>query len=86
MWSLVPAMFWTPYFALHGFAVSVACLAVVAALAPRLGVSRRLVGLVLAPWGAAIALYVAIGATSSFSDVPDRPLTDFYEQMSGESE
>jgi hypothetical protein len=78
--SLVPATFWTPYYTLHAFAVGAACLVVVGALGPRIGFSRKLLGLALAPWAAAVAVYVAIGVVTSFADSPDRPLTDFYEQ------
>jgi hypothetical protein len=78
--SLVPAIFWTPYFALHASAMGVACMVVLAALATRLGVSRRMLALVTVPWAAAFVVYIAIGLGSSFSDAPDRPLSDFYEQ------
>jgi hypothetical protein len=78
--SLVPAIFWTPYFALHASVVGVACFAVIAALGTRLGVTLRMLGLATVPWAAAYVVYLAIGVGSSFSDAPDRPLTDFYEQ------
>jgi hypothetical protein len=78
--SLLPAMFWTPYFALHGFAVCFACLLVVTVLGPRIDFPRRLAGLVVAPWIGAVVLYVGVGLLSSFSDSPDRPLSDFYDQ------
>ncbi len=78
--SLVPAMFWTPYYALHVSAVGAACIVVVDALAPRIGLERRLLLLAAGPWAVAAGLALAIGAATSFSDAPDRPLADFYEQ------
>lgn len=78
--SLVPAMFWTPYYTLHVFVVGTACLAVVALLSSRIGLTRRLMALVIAPWATAVVAYVGIGVLTSFSDAPDRPLTDFYQQ------
>ncbi len=78
--SILPAMFWTPYFALHVFAIGVACLIVVAAIAPRVELPRRWLGLVAAPWALGAAVALAVGVATSFSDSPDRPLSDFYEQ------
>jgi hypothetical protein len=78
--SLVPATFWTPYFALHAFTVAMACLLVVAALGPRIGLDRRLLAFVLLPWLGAFSVYLLIGLSTSFSDVPDRAASDFYEQ------
>jgi hypothetical protein len=78
--SLIPATFWTPYFTLHAFTVAGACLLVLLALAPRLGIRWGLFGLTLLPWAGAAAAYVLIGAATSFADVPDRPISEFYDQ------
>jgi hypothetical protein len=78
--SIVPAMFWTPYYTLHVLAVGGACLSVLVVLGPRIGFTRRMLTLVAAPCGLALALYVGVGVLTSFSDAPDRPVTDFYQQ------
>jgi hypothetical protein len=78
--SIVPATFWTPYYTLHVYAVAGACLLVAAALAPRLGIRWGLLGLTVLPWLLAAGAYVSIGAATSFSDVPDRPISEFYDQ------
>lgn len=80
--AYLPALFWTPYFALHAFVVSVACLAVVLFVrgeGPRRWKARS-TPLVVAPWLAGVTAYVGIGVASGFADVPARPLEDAYTQ------
>jgi hypothetical protein len=78
--SLVPAIFWTPYYTLHVSVIAGGCIVVLFAIAPRIDLARKSLGLVLLPWVAALIAYVGIGAATSFSDAPDRPLSDFYQQ------
>ncbi len=78
--SLVPSIFWTPYYALHVSVLATACCIVLFLIGPRIDFQRKLLGLVAVPWVAALVVYVGIGVATSFSDAPDRPLSDFYEQ------
>jgi hypothetical protein len=78
--TLLPAVFWTPYFALHAGVISVSCMIALAVLAPRVGVRRGLLGQVLLVWLPIAAVYVAIGLATSFHDVPSRAAADAYSQ------
>jgi hypothetical protein len=78
--SLVPSIFWTPYYALHVSVLATACCIVLFLVAPQIELRRRRLALVAVPWVSALVVYVGIGVVTSFSDAPDRPLSDFYEQ------
>lgn len=79
--SAAPAIFWTPYFALHVTVVGAACLLVFLAVGDAPAARRlKLAGLSIAPWLATVAVYVAIGLATKFSDVPARQTQDFFEQ------
>ena len=84
--SYLPAMWLTPYYTLHGFVVSVACLIVFVAVRCQPGAPARarlrLVPLVLAPWVVAGVAYVAIGVLTAFKGAPPRPIQDAYDQAS----
>ncbi len=81
--TYVPAMWLTPYYALHGFVVSVACLAAFVAVRSQPGAefrSRlRLVPFVVVPWIVSTVVYVAIGVVTKFNGVPSRSLQDAYD-------
>ena len=78
--AVVPAIFFTPYFALHASVIAFACCVVLLLVAGSIGLRRKLLGYALVPWFSALAVYLAIGVASSFEDAPDRPLSDFYDQ------
>ena len=78
--AMLPAAFWTPYFAIHAGVISVACLGVLLVVAPRVGLARRLLALTALPWAAGAVAYVAIGFATSFADVPTRDAGDAYQQ------
>lgn len=80
----LPAIFWTPYFALHVGVVTLACAAVVAIreiLLPDAGVKRlvQFAPAVLIPL-LGLAAYLLIAVLSQFSGVPARPLQDAFQE------
>lgn len=81
--SIIPGVFWTPYFMFHVFLIALTCIAIYAIMFFRQRHSlpyKRLAflaGAIVIVAGA----YVAIGHSSSSSTViPDRPLSDAYDQ------
>jgi hypothetical protein len=84
--AYLPAMWLTPYYALHAFVVSVTCLVVFLAMRSRASLSFRqrlsLTPLVVAPWLVSTAAYVGIGVLTAFKGVPPRPIQDAYDQAS----
>ena len=80
--SVLPAFFWTPYYALHVLVVAGACLATLATM----WIKRRelhklkLFAPILALWLVLLLVFWLIGLATSFTDVPHRSSTDAYEQ------
>lgn len=80
--SIIPGVFWTPYFMLHVFLIALACFIVYLSLYYKhhrtLPYKQCLVliGVVAVTAGT----YVAVGHSSSASVVPSRPISDAYEQ------
>jgi hypothetical protein len=81
--SIIPGVFWTPYFMFHVFLVTLTCVAVYAIMTFRKQHTLPykhlafLAGAIIVVAGA----YVAIGHSSSSSTViPDRPISDAYDQ------
>ncbi|TAN34318.1 hypothetical protein EPN29_02840 [bacterium] len=80
----LPAMFWTPYFALHALLVAFACGVVLAASTIMLRDvgGRRLLQFapaVIIP-ACGLAVYVLIGALSHFGGVPTRSVEDAFQE------
>jgi hypothetical protein len=81
--SIVPAIFWTPYFAFHIFLIGLSGLLVASwYIARQLGMKKTLLmaGSIGAAWIAIYAAYYAIGITGSPDAVPVRSSADFYDQ------
>jgi hypothetical protein len=82
--SPLPAMFWTPYYALHVSVVAFACAVVVGVRAVALhqvsgSLLKRFAPAAAIPI-AGIALYVLIGALSHFGGAPARSVADAYQE------
>ena len=81
--SIVPAVFWTPYFAYHIFLVGMSSLLVASWYIRRqIGTKKTLLmmGSIVGVWIAAYGAYYAIGITGSPDAVPARALNDAYDQ------
>ncbi len=81
--SVLPAVFWTPYFTLHVLVEALACgLVALAVLAHTRGwgVALGRVALTAVPVVAGLVAYVGIGVANGFADVPTRESSDLYTQ------
>jgi len=84
--AYLPALYWTPYYGEHAGVVAFSSLVVFLFVRAHedasLGRRLQLAGLVVAPWVLGLGAYVAIGASSGFTGVPDPPESDHYVQSS----
>lgn len=81
--SVVPAIFWTPYFAFHIALVGSSCLVVAAiVLSQRIGYKKTLlpIGIIAGSWIAIYGSYYLLGLTGSANDIPVRAASDAYQQ------
>lgn len=83
--SVLPALFWTPYFGLHALVLAAAAFLVVAIIAVRSqkkSIKKYLLrfGMIAAVWLVGLASYVLIGITSPSTEVPVRTALETYEQ------
>lgn len=81
--SIVPALFWTPYFALHALLVAGSCLLVTGLLLKRQYPFRALLGcfgIVAGIWLLLLGSYWYIGTHSPSTVIPARTTQDAYEQ------
>ena len=81
--SIVPAIFWTPYYAFHIFLVGVSGLLVACwYIMKKSGTKKTLLmaGSIVAVWIAIYATYYAIGTTGTSDAAPVRTLQDAYDQ------
>jgi len=82
--SILPAMFWTPYYALHALVIGTSCLLVliIREIWLRRATWRSLILLllVLCPWLTGLGMYWFLGSLTSFAEVPARTLAEAYEQ------
>jgi hypothetical protein len=81
--SIVPAVFWTPYYMFHVLVVGSTCLGVAAYYLRRLQGWRTaaLVGAVTGTfWILVLAIYRYVGLHSPSTLIPDRKISDFYEE------
>lgn len=81
--SIMPAIFWTPYYAFHIFLVGITCLTIAFIYLYKLAKLRPLVlsfGLIFGTWVVAYCLYYLIGTTASADDIPTRTIDEAYQQ------
>lgn len=81
--SIVPAVFWTPYYALHVLVVGGACLTVAGYWLWRSNGWKHALAVmaaIAATWLTTILIYRRIGLSGLGTKAPDRPLSDLYQQ------
>lgn len=83
IFSIVPALFWTPYYSFHILLVGLASIVVYSALLYRRSgviLTLKTVAIISVSWLAFCALYYVIGMSSSSGDIPVRTLQEAYDQ------
>lgn len=82
--SILPGIFWTPYFMLHIFTIGFASLVAVFALhITRLSLKKLLVlAAIGVSWFAFAGLYYVVGMSTKTTGIPVRTLQEAYEQSS----
>jgi hypothetical protein len=81
--SIVPAIFWTPYFAFHIFLVGISGLLVASwYISQQIGMKKTLLiaGSIVGVWIATYAAYYVLGTTGSAGAAPVRTLAEAYDQ------
>jgi hypothetical protein len=83
--SILPAVFWTPYFTYHVSLVAAVCLLIAAwYIKDKIGMAKtaKLVGGIAASWLVLYLLYYFLGTSSASSEIPVRTLAEAYQQAS----
>jgi hypothetical protein len=81
--SILPAVFWTPYYMFHTLIVGATCVAVASYwLRKRYGwrLAAAVAGLMALWWGLVLLIYRYIGLHSPSSIVPDRTMAEIYSE------
>lgn len=81
--SIIPGVFWTPYFMFHVFLITLTCIFVYAIMSFRRyhAIPYKHLAILAGAIVIVAGTYVAIGHSSSSSTViPDRPISDAYDQ------
>ncbi|HET8669151.1 MAG TPA: hypothetical protein VFM05_00590, partial [Candidatus Saccharimonadales bacterium] len=81
--SVVPAIFWTPYYAFHILLVGGTCLGIASlVLYKNAGLKKTalLIFVVLGSWFIAYGAYIVVGMTAPASEVPVRTIEEAYQQ------